>query len=126
MKTLWKRLASLPPPDLTMVRYDKTQNYMKTSVCYQGVLHKHPYETDTVILLNHPFTQPAICYEFKFPDITKIEELPNIVTESGENICMVNLWVRKGSYGLIMQAFEVSSGPQESRPFGFFPGGNFF
>ncbi|MDR1933398.1 MAG: hypothetical protein LBQ57_11340 [Spirochaetales bacterium] len=107
MKSLLKNLFYLPAPELKMVRYDTTRDYMKTSVCYSGILRKHPYETDTVILVSSPFTQPAVCYEFKVPDITKIEDLPNIVTEKGENIRMVNLWVRKGSFGLIMQAFEV-------------------
>ena len=124
MKIYWKHLASLPPPDLTMVRYDKTQDYIKTSVAYQGILHKHPYETDTVILLGHPFGKPAICYEFKVSDITKVEDLPNIVTESGENIRIVNLWIRKGSYGLIMQAFEVPS-EDGAKPQTFPPGRKF-
>jgi hypothetical protein len=109
MKTLLKNLVYLPAPDLKLVRYDAAQDYIKTSVCYEGVLHKHPYETDTVILMNRPFSQPAVCYEFKIPDITKVEDRPNIVTENGENIRMVNLWIRKGSYGLVMRAFEVSS-----------------
>ncbi|MDR3201054.1 MAG: hypothetical protein LBT68_06300 [Spirochaetales bacterium] len=107
MKSLLKNLVSLSAPELKLVRYDTAQDYIKTSVCYQGVLRKHPHETDTVLLVSAPFSQPALCYEFKVPDITKVEDLPNIVTEKGENIRMVNLWVRRGSFGLAMQAFEV-------------------
>jgi hypothetical protein len=71
--------------------------------------------------MNQPFSQPVICYEFKIPDITRVEDLPNIVTEKGENIRMVNLWVRKGSYGLVMRAFEVSAGKAEEVLFGAQP-----
>ena len=107
METILKDLVYLPPRELKMVCYDKTQDYMKTSVAYQGILHKHHYKTDTVILMDPPLSQSTVCYEFKVSDITKIEELPSIVTETGESIRMVKLWVRKGSLGLRMQAFEV-------------------
>ena len=107
MKTPLKNLVYLPLPELKMVRYDTTQDYMKNSVAYQGILHKHPFETDKVILMEPPLSQPSVCYEFRIADITKIEDLPNIVTETGENIRMVNLWMHKGSLGLRMQVFEV-------------------
>jgi hypothetical protein len=124
MKTLLKNLAYLPAPDIKLVRYDATQDHIKTSVRYEGVLRTHPYEKDTVILMNQPFSQPAVCYEFKIPDITKIEDRPNIVTENGENIRMVNLWIRKGSYGLVMRAFEVSSEQADGARFDFGPFGS--
>ncbi|MCL1818992.1 MAG: hypothetical protein FWG35_08665 [Spirochaetaceae bacterium] len=109
MKTLLKDLLYLSAPEPGLIPYDAAQDYMKSSVAYPGILRKHPHESDAVILMHPPFSQPSICYEFKIPDITKIEDLPNIVTETGENIRMVNLWVRKGSYGLRMQAFEVQA-----------------
>jgi hypothetical protein len=110
MKTLFKELVALPEPELKLVKYDTAQDYMKTSVCYRGILRKHPYKEDTVMLVYQPFIQPAVCYEFKIPDIIKVAELPNIVTETGENIRMVNLWIRRGSHGLFMQAFEAQPG----------------
>lgn len=116
MKTLLKDLVSLPAPELKLVRYDTTQNYKKNSAAYQGILHKHPYKTDAVVLMDTPFSQSAVCYEFKISDITKVEELPNIVTETGESIRMVNLWVRKGSVGLRMQAFEVQTESRAPAP----------
>jgi hypothetical protein len=114
MMTLFKYLVALPEPELKLVRYDAAQDYMKTSVCYQGILRKHPHKDDTVMLVRQPFMQPAVCYEFKIPDITRVEDLPNIVTETGENIRMVNLWIRRGSYGLFMQAFEAQPGGEFS------------
>jgi hypothetical protein len=109
MKMLLKSLRALPAPEFTPARYDNSQDYLKTSASYQGILRKHPYKDDTVILISPPFVQSALCYEFKIANITRVEELPNLVTEKGENIGMVNLWVRKGSYGLVMQAFEVQT-----------------
>ena len=116
MKTPLKNLVYLPPPELKMVRYDTAQDYMKTSIAYQGILHKHPFETEKVILMEPPFSRPKVCYEFKIIDITKIEELPNIVTETGENIRMVKLWIHKGSFALRMQVFEVMPETAQNEP----------
>jgi inorganic pyrophosphatase len=113
MKNL-KNLSYLPEPELKMVPYDRGRDYFKTSICYQGVLRKHPYEPDTVILVNFPPNKKAMFYEFKLSDITHAEDLPNIVTEKGENISVVNLWIRRGSLGLMTRAFEVQ--PAEAPP----------
>ena len=111
---IWKRLTSLPSPELSMIRYNTAGDYVKTSVCYQGVLHKHPHEKDSVILIGYPFHKSQVWYEFKLNNIAKIEDLPNIITEIGDTIRLANVWVKKGSIGLKFQAFEVGNSPPNS------------
>ncbi|MDR2587924.1 MAG: hypothetical protein LBC67_00710 [Spirochaetales bacterium] len=99
-----------------IVPYTKNRDYRENSVCYEGVLRKHHYEQDMVILLTSPLSQEdAAFYEFRLSDITHAEDLPNIVTETGENIRMARLWVKKGSTGLLMQTFTVQAEERSPR-----------
>jgi hypothetical protein len=45
--------------------------------------------------------------EFKLEDGLYVEEVPSPVTESGEGIPLVQLWVRKGAHGVILEQFDV-------------------
>jgi hypothetical protein len=36
-----------------------------------------------------------------------MENVPSAVTEAGEGVPLVKLWIRKGAYGVILQPFEV-------------------
>jgi hypothetical protein len=59
--------------------------------------------------MDSPFSGNSVFYEFRVSDIAYMEDLPNIGTASGETTPMVNLWIRKGSFGVRFQAFEVNS-----------------
>ena len=102
-----KYLESLPVSEVT--KYDATQNYIKTSVCFSGAPRKHPYDHEKIILIRSPFSSRTLFYEFRLADITHAEDLPSIVTENGESVRMVNLWIRKGCLALKLQAFEVQA-----------------
>ncbi len=45
-------------------------------------------------------------------DVVKVDESSSIATETGRNIAMVKVWVRKGSLGLRYQPFEVDDPPR--------------
>ena len=101
-----KYLESLPASEVA--KYDATRNYRITSVCYSGAPRKHPYDREKIILIKSPFSSKTIFYEFRLSDIIHAEDLPSIVTENGESVRMVDLWIRKGSLALKFQAFEVN------------------
>ncbi len=103
-----KYLESLPAFDVA--RYDATRNYRSTAVCFSGAPRKHPYDREKIILIKSPFSSETVFYEFRLSDIIHAEDLPSIVTENGESIRMVNLWIRKKSMALRFQAFEVHEG----------------
>lgn len=114
MRTL-KYLASLPVSEIT--RYDDTMNYLDNSICFSGAPRKHPYDREKILLIRTPFGYRTFFYEFRLADITHAEDMPNIVTENGESVPMVNLWIRKKSPALKIQAFEVRAGfEEESSP----------
>ena len=55
-----------------------------------------------------PLGSTPTVLEFKLDDITFIEEIPSAVTEAGEGIPLIKLWVRMGAHGVILEPFEVN------------------
>lgn len=88
-------------------KYSSHSNFSKECVAFSGAPRKHPHEPDKLILISDPFSSNTIFFEFKIDDIEHIEELPNIVSETGEGLKMVKIWVKKGSLGLKYEPFVV-------------------
>jgi hypothetical protein len=110
---IMKYLESLPV--MEPAKYDSSKSYIHTSVCYSGAPRKHPYDHNKIILVRSPFSSETLFFEFRLADITHAEDLPSIVTESGDSIRMANLWIRKGSLSLKFQAFEVQENEGQDR-----------
>jgi hypothetical protein len=45
--------------------------------------------------------------EFRLEDVIFIEELHSAVTESGEGVPLIKLWIRRGARGVVLEPFEV-------------------
>ena len=95
-------------PLLEIIKYDSDKNYKDKAVVYSGTPRNHPYDSEKIILVCTPFTQNAVFYEFRLKDIIHAEKLANIVTSEGESLRRVKIWIKKGSFGLRFQAFEVT------------------
>jgi inorganic pyrophosphatase len=87
------------PSDLT--------HFRKTHIPYSGSPHKHPYDSEKVILVPDPYGNKTIYFEFKIDDISYVEELPNLVDPEGKVITIARIWVKKGSVALLCSAFVV-------------------
>ena len=81
----------------------------KNAMPFAGHPRPHPSEKNKIILVHDPLGAGATVLEFKIDDILFMEEIPSAVTESGEGIPLVRLWVRKGSHGIMLEPFEVDS-----------------
>jgi hypothetical protein len=79
----------------------------KDAVPFTGVPRQHPYEAEKLIFVNDPLGQSPAIMEFKLNDVVHIEDLPSPVTERGEGMRLVKMWVRKGAFGIIHEPFEV-------------------
>ncbi len=88
-------------------KYSSHSDYSKECVAFSGAPRKHPHDLDKLILISDPFSSNTIFFEFKIEDIKHMEELPNIVSETGESLNMVKIWVVKGSLGLKYEPFVV-------------------
>lgn len=84
----------------------------KDAVAFSGYPRQHPFEQDKLIFVLDPMgTHPTII-EFKLNDIVFVEDQPSMVTETGESLRMVKIWVRKGAFGVIHEPFEVQDSLQ--------------
>jgi hypothetical protein len=98
-------LETTPLREIT--RYGGDANYSRDGVRFSGTARKHPYDREKLLLVPPPFTAPRLLYEFRFADILHAENRSNLVTASGESLPMIDVWVRKGSTGVVMHSFEV-------------------
>jgi hypothetical protein len=79
----------------------------KNAVPFTGYPRQHPSEKNKLILVYDPLSLHPIVLEFKIDDVMFVEELHSAVTESGEGVPLIKLWVRKGAFGVILEPFEV-------------------
>jgi hypothetical protein len=90
-----------------IVKYSTFADYSKGHVAFAGAPKKHPYDSEKIILIQDPFSSHTTFYEFRIADIAHVDELPQIVAESGESLTMVRIWVKKGSFGVRYEPFVV-------------------
>jgi len=84
----------------------------KDTIPFSGYPRQHPSDKNKIILVCDPLGSHPVILEFKMEDVLFVEETHQAVTESGEGILMVKLWVRKGSHGMILEPFEVNEQAQ--------------
>jgi len=101
-----KYLESLPTFDLE--KYDPRKNIHDHCISFIGTPKKHPYDHDKLILVQNPYSSDTVFYEFYLENIEAVEDVPSLVTETGESMKMVKIWVTKGSRGLRYEPFEVN------------------
>ncbi len=96
-----------------VARYSARGGRAADNVGFTGAPRKHPYDADKLILICDPFSAQTMFYEFRLQDVAHVDELPSLVTEGGETLPMVRLWVRKGSLGLRYEPFVVADTIQD-------------
>jgi len=91
----------------------------KDGVAFTGYPRVHPSDKSKLILLNDPLgmEQPVPpsnpnersfqVLEFNLEDILFVEEQASAVTESGEGVPLVKLWIQRGAVGVKLEPFEV-------------------
>lgn len=99
-----------------IVRYhaESPQN----AVSFVGTLRKHPYDEEKCLLFGDPAGSEPFIYEFRIVDLLGAEERPSPVDDSGQSRILVRLWVKRGSYGIRYEPFEVDDPPRFPRESG--------
>jgi len=80
----------------------------KDAIPFTGYPRQHPSEKDKLILVYDPLGPSPTVMEFKLEDVFFVEDLPSAVTEDGEGVPLVKLWVRRGAHGVKLVTFEVN------------------
>jgi len=92
-------------PSNKIARYAKGRP--KDGVAFTGYPQQHPTDKNKLILVYDPMGESPAVLEFKIDDVLFAEDLPQAVTEKGEGIPLVKLWVRRGAHGMLLEPFEV-------------------
>ena len=101
-------LEALPLSSITKYAKGKPSD----GVPFTGYPRAHPSEKNKLILVSDPLGAEPVVLEFKLDDILFVEEVPSAVTEAGEGVPLVKLWIRRGAVGMILEPFEVSDSIQ--------------
>ena len=96
-------LEYLPPNKIA--RY--TKGRPKDGIAFTGYPQQHPTDKSKLILVYDPMGESPAILEFKMDDVLFAEDLPQVVTEKGEGIPLVKLWLRRGAHGMLLEPFEV-------------------
>ncbi len=89
--------------------YRVEHDYAEQSVPFSGTPRRHPYDAEKLVLVPYPFERERILYEFQLKDILYVEQLSSIVTERGENLPVMKLWVRLGSRAVQLTPIVIKS-----------------
>jgi inorganic pyrophosphatase len=92
-------------PSNKIARY--TKGHPRDGVAFTGYPQQHPTDKNKLILVYDPMGDSPAVLEFKIDDVLFAEDLPQAVTEKGEGIPLVKLWVRRGAHGMLLEPFEV-------------------
>jgi len=85
-----------------------TGAHPKDALPFTGYPRQHPSEKNKLVLVYDPLGPAPTVMEFKLEDIPLVEDIPSAVTEDGEGVPLVKLWVRRGAHGIILEPFEVN------------------
>jgi hypothetical protein len=99
-------LASGPFYDI--VKYSSRPDLAKDHVSFTGAPRKHPYDPSKILIISDPFSSNTIIFEFTMADIAHVEEISHIVSENGESLHVIRIWVKKGSLGIKYEPFVVA------------------
>ena len=96
-------LEYLPPNKIA--KY--TKGPPKNAVPFTGYPQQHRTEKNKLILVHDPLGNNPAVLEFKLDDVLHVEEVHSAVTESGEGVPLIKLWIRQGARGVLLEPFEV-------------------
>jgi hypothetical protein len=91
-----------------LIKYSSHPDLSKDNVAFTGSPKKHPYDQKKILLISDPFSSNTIIFEFNIADISHAEEISRIVSETGEGLKLIKIWVKKGSLGLKYEPFVVA------------------
>ena len=80
----------------------------KNGIPFRGYPQQHPTDNNKLILVYDPLGEAPMVLEFKIDDILYVEDLPQAVTEKGEGVPLVRLWLRSDSHGMLLEPFDVN------------------
>jgi hypothetical protein len=93
-------------PVNNIAKYSK--GHPNDGIPFTGFPRVHPSEKNKLILVYDPLGNEPAVLEFKLDDILFVEEVPSAVTEAGEGVPLVKLWIKRGAVGMILEPFEVN------------------
>lgn len=79
------------------------------AVSFEGSPRKHPYDPGKVLLLVFSGPGDPRILEFRLDDVVCVDQLASRVDSQGHSLAVSKLWLRRGSFGVRLEPFEVDT-----------------
>ncbi len=103
-KYVQKLIELLPHSSIDKIR---TIDLKQDSEAFEGSPKRHPSRENVIMLIQNPFDEKKVFYEFYMDTISSIEEIGTLSSDEGENAYMIRLWVKKGNLAIKSETFIV-------------------
>lgn len=89
------------------VERHKEINFFEKHKSFEGTPQKDPNDNQKVILVNDPFTDGEIYYEFPITSVAYVEEIGTFTSEEGKSAIKIKLWIKNGTPAVKSTPFIV-------------------
>jgi inorganic pyrophosphatase len=96
-------LEMLPLSSITKYAKGKPED----GVPFTGYPRVHTSDKSKLILVSDPLGNEPAVLEFRLDDVLFVEEIHSAVTEKGEGVPLVKIWIQRGAIGVKLEPFEV-------------------
>lgn len=103
-KYVQKLLEILPHSNIDKIR---VVDFNQDNEMFEGSPKRHPNSENIIILVQNPFDEKKVFYEFYMDTISSIEEIGTLSSDDGKNAYMIRLWIKKNSMAIKSETFIV-------------------
>ncbi len=103
-KYVQKLIEILPHSNIDKIR---VVDLKQDNEVFEGSPKRHPNSENIIILVQNPFDEKKVFYEFYMDTISSIEEIGTLSSDDGKNAYMIRVWVKKSSLAIKSETFIV-------------------
>lgn len=103
-KYVQKLIEILPHSNIDKIR---VVDLKEDNEAFEGSPKRHPNSENIIILVQNPFDEKKVFYEFYIDTISSIEEIGTLSSDDGKNAYMIRVWVKKSSLAIKSETFIV-------------------
>jgi hypothetical protein len=96
-------LDFLPPKEI--MKY--SGNAPRDGYTFTGLPKAHPTDRSKLLFICDPLGESPAVIELKVEDVIFAEDVHAAVTETGEGLRVMKIYVRRGARGVLLEPFEV-------------------
>lgn len=79
------------------------------SISFFGSVRMHPYDSRKLVLVPYPYSAEEGVFEFSRDDVVSADGSSEVVSQDGNTLTVMRIYIRSGSHAVNLKPFTVSS-----------------